>query len=267
MRINTLRFEISQSSGNEDLILQDINIQVVVSHTPTISPTTSLPTVSPTTEPTTSPTTVPTEFPTTCPTTCPTSVPTLPPTTTPTTEPTSGPSLDPTIYLSPQEQINELIDITETLYEDFKYQQEEVQKVQKENEELRQEMDEMRELNYNLIDTLDFQQASLDALQKLIRDSYAVNEDQDVYSFKLRDDIDDLQQKDFCEWEGTSCSCASDTGFDHEGYIIISTECIEGVMTKKPSVVSFVLTGEESGCPAESPDHLNCDVWSIDYDT
>eukprot|EP00494_Astrolonche_serrata_P022213 UN22470 len=71
-------------------------------------------------------------------------------------------------------------------------------------EGLHQEMDELRELNYNLIDTLDFQQQSLDGLQKSIRDSYTVNEHQDVYSFKLRDDIDtnisvigSLQKKGF----------------------------------------------------------------------
>eukprot|EP00494_Astrolonche_serrata_P024319 UN24577 len=96
-RTNTLRFEITQSSGSENLILQDINIQVIVSHSPTVSPTTSLPTSSPTTLPTTSPTSIPTETPTTCPTTDPTTKPTTEPTEFPTTTPTTSPSPGPTI--------------------------------------------------------------------------------------------------------------------------------------------------------------------------
>eukprot|EP00494_Astrolonche_serrata_P028531 UN28798 len=110
-RTNTIRFEFTQSADHEDFIMKDINIEVVISETPTVTPSTSIPSGSPSTStptvssPTSDPTTSkPTVDPTMAPTTSePTDVPTISPTTGeptnhPTTSPTtSGPTAHPTM--------------------------------------------------------------------------------------------------------------------------------------------------------------------------
>eukprot|EP00494_Astrolonche_serrata_P034507 UN34776 len=144
------------------------------------------------------------------------------------------------------------------------------------NEQLYYKIDELEQQNKNLIDSVDKHLTYVNGIQMTVRDSLMLNEQQDIKSFELEDSInkiltevetnkssiENLNSKELCNWEGTSCSCAADTGSRNKGYVIISTTCVDGVLVSHPSVIEFVTTEENVDCPTE---YDECDLWSVDY--
>eukprot|EP00494_Astrolonche_serrata_P002422 UN02428 len=218
-----------------------------------MSPTTSTPTHTPTKDPTISkPTDNPTEKPTT-------SIPTEKPTI---SNPTENPSVSPTQFVSIQRQMNEFRRV-QTEQQMF------IDEIMKDNERLSQKVVELEQRNIDLNDSLDSHLSSANAVQITIRDSLMVNEQLETKTFEIDDSIkeivqnlDTLNKKDLCTWEGTACSCAADTGLRNEGYVIVATSCVDGVLVSQPSVISFMTTDGDAMCPSE---HNLCDVWSVDY--
>eukprot|EP00494_Astrolonche_serrata_P031123 UN31392 len=181
-----------------------------------MSPTTSTPTHTPTKDPTISkPTDNPTEKPTT-------SIPTEKPTI---SNPTENPSVSPTQFVSIQRQMNEFRRV-QTEQQMF------IDELMKDNERLSQKVVELEQRNLDLNDSLDSHLSSANAVQITIRDSLMVNEQLETKTFEIDDSIkeivqnlDTLNNKDSCTWEGTACSCAADTGLRNEGYVIVATSC------------------------------------------